>query len=56
MLRGSLVMLAGIVTVAGQAHAAVACSNGTIRGEYTFTVHGRTLKTPPAGLRTGLGS
>jgi hypothetical protein len=33
MLRGSLVLLAGIVAVAGQARANVVCSNDTIRGE-----------------------
>jgi hypothetical protein len=61
MFRGSLVLLAGIVAVAGQARAgegsaAVACSNRTIRGEYTFTVHGRTLNPPRLDCRTGLGS
>jgi hypothetical protein len=63
MLRGSLVLLAGIVAVAGQARAGegarVVCSNGTIQGEYTFTVHGKTLnprteKSPDC--RTRLGS
>ncbi len=59
MLRGSLVLLAGIVAVAGQARAGegegagVVCSNGTIQGEYTFTVHGKTLN-PPDGKVTGL--
>jgi hypothetical protein len=60
MLRGSLVLLAGIVAVAGQARAgegsaAVSCSNRTIQGEYTFTVHGKTLRNPPAGLQDGIG-
>jgi hypothetical protein len=55
MLRGSLVLLAGIVAVAGPARAAVVCSNGTIRGEYTFTVHGKTLRNPPDGLQDGIG-
>jgi hypothetical protein len=59
MLKGNLVLLAGIVAVAGQARAgegaAVVCSNGTIRGEYTFTVHGKTLQNPPAGLQDGIG-
>jgi len=59
MLRGSLVLLAGIVAVAGQARAGegegagVVCSNGTIKGEYIFTVHGKTLN-PPDGKVTGL--
>jgi hypothetical protein len=35
--------------------AAVVCSNGTIRGEYTFTVHGKTLQNTPAGLQDGIG-
>jgi len=59
MLRGSLVLLAGIVAVAGQARAGegegagVVCSNGMIQGEYIFTVHGKTLN-PPDGKVTGL--
>ena len=59
MLRGSLVLLAGVVAVAGQARAGegegarVVCSNGTIQGEYIFTVHGKTLN-PPDGKVTGL--
>ena len=59
MLRGSLVLLAGIVAVAGPARAGEGeddvCSNGTIRGEYTFTVHGTTLRNSPAGLQDGIG-
>jgi hypothetical protein len=62
MLRGSLVLLAGIVAVAGQARAGEneddVCSNGTIRGEYTFTVHGKTLNPPDrkvTGLQDAIG-
>jgi len=56
MLTGYAVLIAGMVAITSGAQAA--CHNGTIRGDYTFTVHGHALSpdgSTSVGLIDGVG-
>lgn len=56
MVRAGLVLFASIASITSVARAD--CSDSTIRGDYTFTVHGQSLSadgTTSTGLIDGVG-